>query len=114
MNQQQITGVVRIILAAGTPLGAFLSAKGFDPQSVQDWVIAGIPIVMGVWSLWANNHANQAKAAGNIEGVKVVVSQTAPEAVQEVAKDKSAATKNVVMATGAAADKPPGRGSSPR
>lgn len=101
MNQAQTSGILRILLAAGGPIGVFLIAHGFSDAQVNDlsnWIIAGIPIVLGIWSWWRNRRAALAKDAGQIPGVKVIVSPAAPESVQAVAKDTSDATKNVVMA----------------
>jgi hypothetical protein len=122
MNQQQITGVIRIVLAAGTPLAILVAKYGINPTELQDWIIAGIPIVMGIWSWWENNHANQAKAAAAMPDVKVVAGPNAPASVQILAKDTSEATKNIIEAPPSVLidkkvtsdAKPPGRGSSPR
>jgi hypothetical protein len=96
-NVAQVNGILRIILGAGTPLAVYLSAHGINPADLTDWIIMGIPILMAVWSGFANTHANTALAASKIDGVKVIVTDAAPTAVQAVAKDTSPDTKNVEM-----------------
>ena len=97
MNQAQINGILRIVLGAGTPLAAYLASKGVNANDLASWVIAGIPILMAVWSGFAHTHAAIAADAGLIPGVKVIVTPEAEPSVKAVANDKSEATKNVEM-----------------
>jgi len=116
MNPSQFTSILRILLAAGGPIGILLVAHGISADQLSaatNWIIAGVPIVLGFWGWWQNSHANLALTASKIDGVKVVVTEEAPEAVQAVAKDTSEATKNVVMVSPPDA-KPLGRKTSPR
>jgi hypothetical protein len=96
MNQSQIVGILRILLAAGMPLGALIATVGIDPKQFVDWLVAGIPIVMAVWSYFGNTHGNIALAAGSIKGVEVLATTEAPADVQKIAKDPN--VKDVNMA----------------
>jgi hypothetical protein len=113
-NVPQINGILRILLGAGTPLAAYFAAHGVNAADLGDWIIAGIPLLMAIWSGFANTRARTALNASKIEGVKVVVTPDAPVSVQEVAKDKSAETKDVVMFADLPDAKPIGRRTSPR
>jgi hypothetical protein len=96
-NTAQINGILRIVLGAGTPLAVYLSAHGINASDLTDWIIMGIPLLMAIWSGFANTHANTVLAASVIPGVKVIATSDAPPSVIAVAKDKSEETKNVEM-----------------
>ena len=97
MNQAQINGILRLVVSAGTPIGALIATVGLDPKALADWVIAGIPMVMILWSYFANRHSTMATEVSNIPGVTVMVGKDAPADMVAVAKDTSEATKNVVL-----------------
>lgn len=96
MNPAMFTGILRLVLGAGAPLSLYLIAHGFDPNALADWIAAGVPIVMGAWSAWANTQTNLVKSVPKaVPGTEVVVTEAAPEAVKAVAKDPAVKTVNM-------------------
>lgn len=96
MNAAQFFGILRILLAAGAPLGVYLAAHGIDPTALSDWLAAGVPIAMGAWSAWANTQARLVQVVPKVvPGTEVVVTEAAPEAIKAIAKDPSVKTVNM-------------------
>jgi hypothetical protein len=80
MTSDQITGILRAILAAA---GGFILAKGWVNAETWAWLTGGIlTIVPTLWSLWTNRPAGLAASAQGVKGVEVVTSPAASTAVQ--------------------------------
>ena len=88
MTSDQITGILRAILAA---LGGFFIGKGMISAATFDWLTGGILAVAPIlWSMWVNRPAAIAASAQSLPGVTVVTSPSASPAVQSaVANAKS-------------------------
>lgn len=79
MTIDQITGVIRAILAA---LGGFILAKGWISVEYWNWLVGGvISIIPVIWTLINNRPAAIAATAQKIEGVTVVTSSSAAASV---------------------------------
>jgi hypothetical protein len=79
MSSDQITGILRAILAA---LGGFILAKGWVSAETWTWLTGGILTVGGaLWSLWTNRPAGIASSAQALPGVNVTTSSAASPAV---------------------------------
>lgn len=81
MNQEQIFGILRIII---TSVGGFFVGKGAISQGMMDWVAGGV-LTLGpaIWSFIAHRPAALAASAQNITGVNVQTTAAAPPAVKE-------------------------------
>jgi hypothetical protein len=90
MTSDQITGILRAILAA---LGGFILAKGWVSAETWAWLTGGILTVGGaVWSLWSNRPAGIAGSAQTLPGVNVQTTPAAtPAVITAVANAKAAA-----------------------
>lgn len=89
MTVDQITGVVRAILAA---LGGFILAKGWVSAETWSWIVGGVAtIIPVVWTFVANRPASIAASAQKIDGVNVQVSGAATPAVAEAVAAAKAA-----------------------
>lgn len=88
MTVEQISGVVRAVLAA---VGGFVLGKGWLDASTWNWIVGGIVTVVPViWTFIANRPAAIAASAQSIEGVNVQVSgSAAPAVAQAVAAAKA-------------------------
>lgn len=81
MNQEQVFGVLRIII---TSVGGFFVGKGAISQGMLDWVAGGaLTLGPAIWSFIAHRPAALAVSAQNIPGVNVQTSQAAPPAVKD-------------------------------
>jgi hypothetical protein len=79
MTSDQITGVLRAILAA---IGGYFIGKGAISAATFDWLTGGIlAIVPILWSMWTNRPAGIAGAAQALPGVNVVTTPAASPAV---------------------------------
>jgi hypothetical protein len=79
MSADQITGILRAILAA---FGGFILAKGWVSSETWAWLVGGITtIVPAAWSIWANRPAGIAGAAQALPGVNVTTTAAAGSAV---------------------------------
>ena len=88
MTVDQITGVLRAILAA---LGGFVLAKGWFSVDVWNWIVGSvITIVPVVWSIINNRPSAIAATAQNITGVTVVTDNKASTAVKAAVADAKA------------------------
>lgn len=96
-NTEQILSIVRILLASGSPIAAWLIAKGFDPGmlvNVITWALgAGGPLISLIWGMFSHTTANQLAVAAAVPGANVTVDMTAPPE----AKAAVAATANRSM-----------------
>ncbi len=80
MSSDQITGIIRAILAAA---GGFVLAKGWVNAETWAWITGGaLTIGPAIWSLWTNRPAGIAGSAQALPGVNVT---TTPEAGSSVA-----------------------------
>lgn len=79
MSSDQITGILRAILAA---LGGFILAKGWVSAETWTWLTGGVLTVGGaLWSLWTNRPAGIAGSAQALPGVNVTTTPAASAAV---------------------------------
>lgn len=80
MSSDQITGILRAVLAA---IGGFILAKGWINAETWAWITGGI-VTIGptIWSWFANRPASIAVAAQNLTGVTVTTTPAAGPAVQ--------------------------------
>lgn len=80
MTSDQITGILRAILAA---LGGFILAKGWVSAETWAWLTGGVLTLGGaLWSLWTNRPAGIAASAQSLPGVEVETSSSASAAVK--------------------------------
>lgn len=80
MSADQITGILRAILAA---LGGFILAKGWVNAENWAWITGGILSVGPVvWSWIANRPASIAASAQALPGVNVTTTAAAGSAVE--------------------------------
>jgi|GEM_PF-1503369 len=88
MTSDQITGILRAILAA---LGGFFIGKGMISAATFDWLTGGVLALAPIlWSMWTNRPAGIAASAQAVPGVTVTTSPAASPAVQTaVANAKS-------------------------
>jgi len=85
MTSDQITGILRAILAA---LGGFILAKGWVSAETWAWLTGGILTLGGaLWSLWTNRPAGIAASAQGLPGVDVTTSSAASPAVKSAVAD---------------------------
>lgn len=77
MNNEQLTGLIRTLLAAGGPIAGLLALYGLPPDKVTAWLSLALvvlpPVVAGVWSLMSKRDASLAASASHVKGVEVVV-----------------------------------------
>ena len=87
MTTDQITGILRAILAA---VGGFILAKGWVSAASWDWIVGGVlTIAPAIWSWVTNRPAAIAATAQSLTGVEVVTSSAAaPEVKRAVAAAK--------------------------
>lgn len=89
MSSEQITGVVRAILAA---IGGYVIAKGWvDAANFETIAGAVVTSVVAGWSIFAKRPASIAVQAQNIKGVDVVTAPSASPAVKEAVAEAKAA-----------------------
>jgi hypothetical protein len=88
MSQDQITGLLRVVLSA---LGGFVVAKGWLPSATWDWIAGGAAVAApAVWSWIANRPASIAASAQALPGVTVTTTAAAaPSVVASVAAAKA-------------------------
>lgn len=80
MSSDQITGIIRAILAA---VGGFILAKGWVSAEMWAWLTGGaVTIGPVIWSWFANRPASIAAAAQALPGVNVTTTSAAGPAVQ--------------------------------
>jgi uncharacterized membrane protein len=80
MTTDQITGILRAILAA---IGGFILAKGWISADNWNWIVGGVVTLAPViWSWIANRPASIAASAQGIQGVDVVTSSSASSDVK--------------------------------
>jgi hypothetical protein len=79
MTSDQITGIMRAVLAA---LGGFILAKGWVSAETWAWLTGGILTVGGtLWSMWSNRPAGIAGSAQALPGVNVMTTPAASSSV---------------------------------
>lgn len=79
MTSDQITGIIRAILAA---LGGFFIGKGMVSAATFDWLSGGVLSIAPIlWSLWTNRPAAIAATAQGLTGVNVQTTAAASPAV---------------------------------
>lgn len=78
LNQDQILGIVRALLAAGGPVAALLVQAGYPTGAVSTWLTIALvlipPLISAVWSAASHTDASKALSASMLPGVKVEVS----------------------------------------
>ena len=80
MSSDQITGIIRSILAA---LGGFIIAKGWVNAETWAWIVGGAATVGPmIWSWISNRPAAIAASAQGLKGVEVTTTAAAGPAVQ--------------------------------
>ncbi len=90
MTADQITGIIRAILAA---IGGFVLAKGWVSAETWAWIVGGAATVGPViWSWIANRPAAIAASAQALPGVNVQTTASAAPAVQTAVANAKAAT----------------------
>ena len=97
MNSEQLTGLIRTLLAAGGPIAGLMALYGLPPDKVTAWVsLAAIvlpPIAAGIWSFVAKRTDAQLARVEAMPGVKIAVDTSAisqaPQAAKEAAADPS-------------------------
>jgi hypothetical protein len=90
MTTEQITGLIRTILAA---LGGFIVAKGWVSSEMWAWIVGGAATVgPAIWSWISNRPAAIAAKAQALPGVNVQTTPAAGPAVQTAVADAKAAT----------------------
>lgn len=94
INQQQIAGQLRTLLAAGGPIAAIVLAKtGISADDYALYLEAalaiGPPLIAAAWSWWAKRDAAVVARIEATPGVKLIVTNpnTAPAAIVEAAED---------------------------
>lgn len=72
-NREQVFGMLRVLLASGGPLAAFLISQGVDPDKVHaglDLLVALLgfaPVVIAfVWGLNSNSNASKVQAVQSL------------------------------------------------
>lgn len=94
MNQDQVLSAIRWVV---TTAGAYFVSRGAITGDQLELILGALgALVPLIWSFVAHTNGAKVLAAASIEGVKVAVSQDAPESVQKLAKDKT--VKDVVVA----------------
>jgi hypothetical protein len=79
MPSDQITGIIRAILAA---LGGFVLAKGWFSVDTWNWIVGGAVVIgPAIWSWITNRPSSMAATVQNLPGVNVTTSAGAPAAV---------------------------------
>jgi len=92
MNSDQITGIIRAVLAA---IGGFIMAKGWVNAETWAWIVGGAATIgPAIWSWFTNRPASIAAKAQAIDGVNVQVAASAPQAVKTAVADAKAADKS--------------------
>lgn len=80
MSSDQITGIIRAVLAA---IGGFVLAKGWVNAETWAWIVGGLTTIGPIiWTFIANRPAAIAAAAQKIDGVNVQVAPSAPAGVK--------------------------------
>lgn len=89
MSSDQITGIIRAILAA---IGGFIIAKGWVNAETWAWIVGGVATIGPIiWSWVSNRPASIAAKAQALPGVTVNTTPAAGSAVQDsVAAAKAA------------------------
>lgn len=70
-----LAGIIRILFAAGGPIGAWLLVHGLKPgdlDTLQAFLIGGVPVLMMAWSWWSNRQGAQVARVEAMPGVKQV------------------------------------------
>ncbi len=89
MNQEQINGIIRILVPTICGLIAtHISAFG-NPDTVGLITTALIAIAAVGWSIFANTHNSQLKAVEQMKDMKIVVGPQAAMVAQDAARDTS-------------------------
>ena len=89
MDNNQITGLIRAILAA---VGGFFIGKGWVSAEMWAWIVGGVATAgPAIWSWFANRPASIAAAAQKIDGVNVQVAPSASDSVKTAVADAKAA-----------------------
>ena len=85
MTTDQITGIIRAVLAA---LGGFILAKGWVSAETWAWLTGGaLTIGPAIWSWITNRPAAIAATAQSLPGVNVQTSASATESVKQAVAD---------------------------
>jgi len=80
MSSDQITGIIRAVLAA---IGGFIIAKGWVNAETWTWIVGGAATIGPViWSWVSNRPAAIAASAQALPGVEVQTTAAAGSAVQ--------------------------------
>lgn len=89
MSSEQVTGILRAVLAA---IGGFILAKGWVNSETWAWIVGGATTVgPAIWSWVANRPAAIAVSTQNLTGVTVMTTPAADPAVtRAVAAAKAA------------------------
>lgn len=90
MTPDQITGIIRAVLAAA---GGFVLSKGWVSSETWTWIGGGV-ITLGMtgWSLWTNRPAGLAGSTQALHGVNVTTSSVASSAVKQAVSDTKTKT----------------------
>jgi len=79
MSSDQVTGILRAVLAA---IGGFILAKGWVSAETWAWLTGGV-VTIGpvIWSWFANRPSSIAASAQNLKGVEVSTTPAAGASV---------------------------------
>lgn len=85
MTSDQITGIIRAVLAA---IGGFILAKGWVSAETWAWIVGGVVTIAPViWSWIVNRPQNIAASAQALPGVTVTTAPNAAPAVKAAVAD---------------------------
>lgn len=88
MTSDQITGILRAILAA---VGGIILSKGWFDASTWAWISGGIvTLAVAGWSIWNNRPAAVAASAQALPGVNVQTTAAASPAVKAAVSEAKA------------------------
>lgn len=90
MTAEQITGILRAVLAA---IGGFVLAKGWVNSENWAWIVGGVTTIAPVvWTWFSNRPASIAASAQALPGVEVITSPAAGPAVTQAVNAVKAAS----------------------
>lgn len=103
-NQEQIKGILQLLLGTGGPLAALIMSYGVPADRLSLWtnlIVAIVPpFIAMAWTAWDNTHHRTIAAAANVPGVsEVVIASGATDGAAAAAADKDLPNVNKVPPT---------------
>lgn len=90
MNSDQLTSLLRVLLAAGGPVAGLLANAGLQAGMVNNILTIALivlpPLSSAVWGYVVHKDANKIAAASNVPGVQsITIATNAPSAAASTA-----------------------------